>query len=175
MAEFNQQYNHIYSNDINIFPLSKHRENNRNNNLFYEQNIANIINQIIDINLSGFIIDAPEVINKNNVNNTVPDSIVKLNLKGYYIEINNISKYVTEDKPLFIGVVLSNKQENQPQEIDGQDDDNLFTGVILNNSPIPDTYPSIQLYDENGNVCKENFARFNVNSLNITGIDGKHQ
>lgn len=167
MAEYNQTYNHIASKNLSIFPFSKYRINNLNNNLFYEQNIANIINQIIDPNLNGFIIDAPET-----VADIKEDSIVKLNLKGYHIEITDVSSYITNGN-LYIAVVLTDKIDNYPQEINGQDEDNLFTGVLVNDIVI-EGHPCIQIY-KNGKVCKENFARFNVNSLNITGIDGKHQ
>ena len=45
---------HISTNNIHVFPLARNRKNDRSARLFYENNIANIVRQVVD--RTGFII-----------------------------------------------------------------------------------------------------------------------
>lgn len=49
----------IKTNDISIFPLAKNRPNDRSARLFYENNVANLIRQVVDV--EGFLISKDAV------------------------------------------------------------------------------------------------------------------
>ena len=86
----------IASNNISIFPLSKNRPNDRSSRLFYENNIANLLRQTVDV--EGFMISLPEdfTLNVSNVEDGGKNKItlstlnnIIFNLYGYYFNIGS--------------------------------------------------------------------------------------
>ena len=84
----------IASNSLSVFPLSKNRTGDRSARLFYENNVANIIRQLIDV--EGFLISDSFSLDVGNALSdsgivTYPillkDTLV-FNLYGYYFCIN---------------------------------------------------------------------------------------
>lgn len=90
---------YISSSNISIFPLSKNRPNDRSSRLFYENNIANLLRQTVDV--EGFIISSPDefVLDatvaadgaRNKITITTLNHII-FNLYGYYFDIGNPSQ-----------------------------------------------------------------------------------
>lgn len=155
---------YIKSDKINIFPLNKTRDSDLQDNLLYESNIANIIRQLIDVD--GFIISAPD-----EMSNVSANSPLVFNLYGYYIKIVELPEDIKA--PLYFYIKLENK--DNLQEIEGQDTDNEYTGLVATDdiNSIPGTAPYIYIYDDKGNLVSTSLKKFDFNSLAITGIDGK--
>lgn len=151
---------YINKDAISIFPLAKNRPSDRSARLFYENNVANIIRQLVDT--EGFIIlpeagtDATQdlfVLN-NDSSKTVLDGAEDLlkitfsinaplvfNLYGYYFNIWNES---TGSVDIFNQQKLSQDEVNNgfevwayididsvAKEILGQDVNNFYEGLVF--------------------------------------------
>lgn len=161
----------IKSTDISIFPLAKPRQNNISR-LFYEQNVTNLLRQLMDTD--GFIIQPCEL-----DGNKCKGELI-FNLYGYYFKINDGATLVDDLNGKYI-VATIKLTENEPVEIDGQDDNDLYTGLniicrdtISNDNPNVKTLTIFEKVDNNWQPCSSSFNKFNPQSLIITGIDGKH-
>ena len=193
----------VLSNQINIFPVSKIRKDYREDNLLYEQNIANIISQLTGPDIYGFIINAPSTIADWNDENT--EKKILLNIYGYYIKLSNIK--IAEKSNLYVTLKIKSSTDSKINEIHGQDSGEIFDGIyltedimfeqgnniklldqnlimydskgLITNSPNKAVYKeiSLQLY-RSGELVTENFRRFGFkelfSGLNISGIDGKY-
>lgn len=151
---------YINTDAISVFPLAKNRPSDRSARLFYENNVANIIRQLVDT--EGFIIlpeagtDATQdlfVLNTDS-SKTVLDGAEDLlkitfsihaplvfNLYGYYFNIWNES---TRSVDIFNQQELSQDEVNNgfevwayididsvAKEILGQDDNNFYKGLVF--------------------------------------------
>lgn len=152
----------ISSTSITIFPLNKHREGYPQDNLLYENNLANIIRQLIDV--EGFIISGPDTLESVSIENPLI-----LNIYGYYIKLTDLPQVETQGTKVYIKLLIS---DSRIPEVDGQDDGNIFTGVQMVDSVTEgDHYLCIS--KDGVNINKDAFYKFTFNSLNIKGIDGK--
>lgn len=169
---------YINSEHISIFPFSKIRNNKDKDRLFYENNIAGIIRQLIDT--EGFIITAPEKIQLESS----LDSKLEFNLHGYNIIIDE-GAYIFESVPqdvnhIYAEIILDTS--GVTPEISGQDVDNYFEGleIIATKNKLPSSENNkyrlelFELIDNIWVVCQKSKLKFNSNVINITGIDGRH-
>ena len=95
----------ITSSSISVFPLAKNRTSDRSARLFYENNVANLIRQLIDV--EGFIISKDEL-KLSMSSSVVSDHFVELclavinplvfNLHGYYFNVRGNSIVYKYDK-----------------------------------------------------------------------------
>lgn len=165
----------IKSTDISIFPLAKPRLDNTSR-LFYEQNVTNLLRQLMDTD--GFIIQDCEI------NNTESNKDLIFNLYGYYFKIKReaistiLSTNLNNGEYIIAKIKLT---QQEPIEIDGQDDNDLYTGLeIICNDTIPQNNDSnsktLVLFEKVNNEWKpynNSLNKFNSQSLSISGIDGK--
>lgn len=181
---------YIESNNIDIFPLAKNRPNNRSNNLFYERNISNIVNQIIDV--PGFVIthDTSNIqVNGNTVQLTQGTFEFSLGGRYFYISVS-----FENDKPLptvlctSVGAgssVWAYVEFDQYGEIQGQDQDNIYSGlhITTDEEEIPSDGVKLKLFNivqgEDGIleavIPSDSYKKFDINSVapSIKFIDGK--
>ena len=184
---------YIQSSQINIFPCSKARFHDRQSNLFYEQNISNIVRQVTDV-------DSYIISGEINSNCTVIEKL-KLSLYGYYIEIEEDTQLVesnnNSDDELYVVISLTNTAKEGieipiPQELYGQDKDLENTGTQV--------FEPIQLLNKNAmeklsnsetviyhklllarcvnniwSLVPESYVKLRAESIiNLTEIDGLH-
>ena len=161
----------IKSTDISIFPLAKPRQNNTSR-LFYEQNVTNLLRQLMDTD--GFIIQPCEL-----DGNKCKGELI-FNLYGYYFKINNGATLVDDLNGTYI-IARITLTETEPVEIDGQDDNDLYTGLdiictdtISNDNTNSKTLVIFEKINDSWQPYNSSFNKFNPQSLIITGIDGKH-
>ena len=184
---------YIASDKIGIFPLSKNRtsETPLNSRLFYESNVANIINQVIDTD--GFVITNYDDLNAVQYNdNTQTLSLstpLEFNIGGYYVKIDEESNHfvripfegVSKPEAIYASITLT---DDTPTEINGQDDNGVYTGIeFTTNEPTNKTF-TLKILERFatspfGNqhfyrVPQESKIKFDLLSLGITAIDGKH-
>ena len=183
---------YIESNNIDIFPLAKNRPipDKRSNNLFYERNISNIVNQIIDV--PGF------VITHDTSNIQVSGNIVQLtqgtfefSLGGRYFHIS-VSFDNSNPVPTILctgvgagGSVWAYVEFDQYGEIQGQDQDNIYSGlhITTNEEEIPSDSVKLKLFNivqGKDNILEvvipsDSYKKFDINSIapTIKFIDGK--
>ena len=180
---------YIESKNINIFPLAKNRPSNRSNNLFYEKNISNIVNQIIDV--PGFVIthDASNIqVNGNTVELTQGTFEFSLGGRYFYISVSD-ENGTPMPTVLCTGVgakssVWAYVEFDVNGEISGQDENNSYTGLKITTSEdeIPTGSVKLKLFDIiQGNsileavIPSDSYKKFDVNSIApaIKFIDGK--
>ena len=120
---------YIATDNISIFPLSKERPAKRENNIFYESNIANIIRQLIDT--EGFIItpptDATDLISLESDAPVLNKSLM-FNLYGYYIELSKgavLADNATKGDVFYACIKIKDN------EIDGQDNKGDYEGLSI--------------------------------------------
>ena len=161
----------IRSEHISIFPLAKPRTNNTSR-LFYEQNVTNLLRQLMDTD--GFIIQSC------TISNNVCDDDLIFNIYGYYFKIKSGTDLGDLSTGNYI-IAQIKLTETEPVEIDGQDNDNFYTGLdILCTNELESTDINIKrlvLFEKINNewqVPSSSFTKFNLQSMLITGIDGKH-
>ena len=162
----------IKSENISIFPLAKPRINNTSR-LFYEQNVTNLLRQLMDTD--GFIIQPCEL------NGNVCNGDLIFNLYGYYFKIDHETT-LTDDMTTGNYIIAQIKlTENEPVEIDGQDDNDVYTGLdilctdeIESNNSNAKRLVIFEKINGEWQVPSSSFNKFNPQSLVITGIDGKH-
>ena len=177
---------YIASDKIGVFPLSKNRTATTplNSRLFYESNVSNIINQLIDYN--GFVISSnTNITHTDDTSSTLPtrtltfNSFFEFNLYGYYIKIFEdatlVLDYITVTAPtdIYAKVTLS----GDPQEIANQDVNSTYQGVeFLASEPDGGIYIHILTYtdDDGWKIPEDSKIKFKLPSLGITAIDGKH-
>lgn len=172
---------YINSNNIDIFPLSKPRVN-KSSRLFYEENVTNLIRQIVDID--SFIIEGPEKLSDSGK----LDKDLIFNLFGYYFKIisgTDLSDISSQNGNYIIGEIeLDKSNPDIPFELKGQDDttSNTFTGINITNVESLPTIDDVNkhflvLFKKSGNewlINDDSYKKFNSQSFNISGIDGKH-
>lgn len=161
----------IKSTDISIFPLAKPRQNNTSR-LFYEQNVTNLLRQLMDTD--GFIIQPCEL-----DGNKCKGELI-FNLYGYYFKINNGATLVDNLNGEYI-IARITLTENEPVEIEGQDDNDLYTGLeiicsdnISNNNPNTKILTLFTKIGDKWEPLSSSFNKFNPQSLIVDVIDGKH-
>lgn len=170
--------------------------------IFYEQTVSNIIRQLIDV--EGFIITGSTITNESgklssnleiniggyyfNIDSAA--NVFQLNTDGAIID--NTGRILT-NSTVYI-YFCTDLTENEPREVIGQDStDGNYQGLILEMSTVkPGTYNEhtyqvpifVGQTDGNGRpivspdntwvVYEDSYIKFDVDSLSITGIDGKH-
>lgn len=182
---------YIQSTNIDIFPMAKSRDGiSLTNRLFYEQNIANLIRQVVD--KEGFIISGGEL------NGTELSTDLIFNIYGYWVCIKSgtdLKGAFDSGNEVSAHITLNN---DPVQEIVGQDEgegtNKLYEGLLLSSSapsvdaPDNQCVKSLLLFikDSNGwkvnsdafykvNCSSVDFRGFNPQLLNISSIDGKPQ
>lgn len=181
---------HIESNNIDIFPLAKNRPNNRSNNLFYERNISNIVNQIT--NVPGFVITSDATnIQVDGATVQLKEGTFEFSLGGRYF---HISVSIENDKPiptvLCTGVGVGSSvwayiEFDQYGEIQGQDQDDIYSGlkITTNEEEIPSDNVKLKLFNIvqgkdsilEAIIPSDSYKKFDINSIapTIKFIDGK--
>lgn len=180
---------YIKSDNINIFPLAKSRPSNRSNNLFYEKNISNIVNQIIDV--SGFVItEDTSNIEISETTAQLTQGIFEFSLGGRYF---HISVSFENDNPvptvLCTGVragdsVWAYIDFDGNGEILGQDQNEEYTGLKITTDAeeISSNSVKLKLFDivqgQNGLeavVLSDSYKKFDIKSVapTIKFIDGR--
>ena len=146
---------YIATENISIFPLSKERPKKRENNIFYESNVANILRQLIDT--EGFIItppsDATELLRVENGSLKLQKSLM-FNIYGYYVEISSgasLADNVAKDDVFYACIKIKDN------EIDGQDNDS-------------DKYEGLNIVTDISNLTGEEYHSLPL--FEITKIDG---
>lgn len=180
---------YIKSNNIDIFPLAKNRPNNRSNNLFYERNISNIVNQILDV--PGFVIthDTSNIqVSDKTVQLTAGTFEFSLGGRYFYISVPSDDGTVPTDlcKDVEAGKgVWAYIEFDQNGEIQGQDQDNIYSGlhITTKQAEIPNDSVKLKLFDiiQEGNsalkavIPSSSYKKFDTNSIapTIKFIDGK--
>ena len=164
----------VASEDVVVFPLSKSRLNDGTidmdrTRLLTEKSVSNIINQLIDTN--GFVISKEDSATKKVT--------VEFNLMGYYFRVT-LDFGLNEIKEALNGTeVYANIYIDGYQEIQGQDNEGKYEGLILSKSPI---YSASLLILERTSTNSDKWEiptssrrRFDLSSLGINGIDGKYK
>ena len=192
---------YISSGRISIFPLAKARDTDRNARMFYEDNVANIIRQVIDT--VGFICspnDATDFLS-GTLNDDGSKVIVKnnqelvFNLYGYYILIKPGTELFTYNpkpadnvKDYIVKALLFT--DNVTKEVVGQDDKQKYQGLHIGvaadidgvTRPENVTAHEIELFKIHTNdtevtttFAPESLIKFRQNSLELSigFIDGK--
>lgn len=192
----------VSSKSISVFPLSKNRPTDRSSRLFYENNVANIIRQLVDVD--GFIIKADtNLLSINEKTNPLEITLSEIifNLYGYYFAVKEstegpvvVATHTAEDLSeskttfkLYASITIN----PDTREIDGQDDDGVYNGFKFVHSPGPIEVEDGEhilhicdytLYKENGEwqittqLNNNAFKKISSESLDmsINRIDGKH-
>lgn len=141
----------IDTNYLHIFPLGKNRPSDRSSRLFYENNVANLIRQLIDT--EGFIVNwknpeehSNQLQGVSNNSKTVLkfNSDLNMNLFGYFISVAtgatiDATLYNTgeslddltanESKVFSLYVKLKMESEERVAEIQGQDVEQKYEGL----------------------------------------------
>lgn len=170
----------INSDRIKLFPISKPRSNDPTSRLFYEDNIANMLRQIVGEN--GFVINAPKQLTLRNGYYVNAQEDLEFNIYGYYVNIkadtnliesNGIKDYI------YAQIIIDN---SSIPEIKGQDNAGIYEGLeiissdtiktnIKDNSKKTLTIYLLLYKKNNGSFIIEGNTGFIENR--ITGIDGK--
>lgn len=187
----------IPSNNIVVFPLSKARGEGvdgdvaRESKIFFENNIANIVRQMLDTN--GFIIspsledtDALGIVSNTVVLNG--GRHLEFNIGGYYVRIFNkdsggIPLYELSDNST-TGSIYASITFDQNKEISKQDYNNLYEGLTLAFYATDSTAPEdsgdiiyfklIDIKDGTAEFCKDSYIKFDLNSYKFPKfIDGQ--
>lgn len=173
----------LSSNSIKVFPFARYRSTavDISSRLFYEYNVARLINQLIDT--KGFIISG--TINDENCSVT---STLSFNIGGYYFEISTGTSLTpsASSTAVYAYIVLTHSiadenDQQTPPELIGQDDKGNFTALTLCDD-IPTDIEGNVIYlklaekDINGNwvLADESYTKFSMQSLMLKKIDGKH-
>lgn len=160
------------SANIDVFPFEKSRASvsKIGNRLFYEQNVAGIISNLI--NSDGYVIDYDS---SNN--------ILIFNIKGYTFRVSRVDEDedgLLEGKDaLYAVITLIKDDETDLITLSGQDDNGEFKGVIFNTSSSSLTSNQYELkllekIDDSWEIPTESKYKFKYSDLQISGIDGKH-
>ena len=191
----------IKTESISIFPLAKNRPSDRGARLFYEDNVANIIRQMIDT--QGFIINPDQESSANFIRfgSLSGDNKITLyierpltfNLGGYYFNIGEEYSPVTifDQEPLTQEQVDNGFQvwarielDVVNKEIIGQDDkeDGVYQGLVFSTASTSDAFHyNIKIADcwfeddsFNSQLATDSYIKVDNGSLNVKRIDGKH-
>lgn len=164
---------YINSTEVSVFPLSKPRKN-KNSRLFYEENVANLIRQVVD--KASFIISSPSTLNRT----TLTEDLI-FNIYGYYFKINSNVSFDIEEGKYIVGKIKLDINGDLPVEIEGQDVGNEYQGLevlIVNDLPKDsETEKYIVLFNRENSQWVSNkaaFVKFESQSFTIDIIDGKH-
>ena len=170
---------YIQSSRITAFPLAKNRESDRKSNLFYEENIANIVNQLIDT--QGFIItnDVDFISIENGQLQMSADKVFQFSLGGRLFTItsdpstNYTIMTVTSGQTVYAYIKLDDNGE-----VDGQDEEEYYKGLVLDTSVPNDADYVLPLFNINGSevtIPDESYLKLSLNSFApaIKIIDGK--
>lgn len=169
---------YIQSDKITAFPLAKNREVDRKSNLFYEENIANIVNQLIDT--QGFVItqtvDFMSVENGQLKMNS--DSVFQFSLGGRLFTItSDDTNYpimsVASGQTVYAYISVDDKGE-----VVGQDESNFYEGLVLNTTVPSNVDYVLPLFIINGSTVRvpdESYLKLSLKSIGpaIKIIDGK--
>ena len=162
----------IRSENIQIFPLAKPRKENISSRLFYEQNVTNLLRQLMDTD--GFIIQSC------TISNNICDDDLIFNIHGYYFKIEKGTDLGDLSTGNYI-IAEIHLSETEPVEIDGQDEDDYYTGldiICVTNLSNDDLNSKRLILFEKVNdewtSYNSSYNKFNPQSLVISGIDGKH-
>lgn len=175
----------LLSQYVKIFPFAKYRSSDSQDitsRLFYEQNVSNLIRQIIDT--QGFIISGG--VTFQGITNS--DASFCFNLYGYYFEIspnvNLVDPSVQNPNYVIASIKMQERQPDlqnilPPLEIEGQDKAGEFKALSIDTvTQLPSEGIYLVLLEkdssDNWHVYEDSYSKFDVMSLNITGIDGKH-
>lgn len=169
----------ITSNKINVFPATRRGGSKPLAKLMSEQALVGITNRLID--LEGFVISDTDVL--------TDDAPLEFNLFGYYFSIEDPvssiglgTTYTSGSIYAHIELVSATADDGIVyHELWGQDDNNLYTGLVIDNaleytaqhSGVVKTLKLAQL-DNDGNwkVPEESKIRFSKDSLDLSVIDG---
>ena len=169
----------IASDKINVFPATRRGGSKPLAKLMSEQALVGIINKLID--LDGFII--------SDVESLTDDSPLEFNLFGYYFNIEDPvtsiglgTTYTSGSVYAHIELVTATAEDDLVyEELWGQDDNNLYTGLVIDgtaeytaqHSGVIKTLKIAQL-DNDGNwkIPEESKIRFSKDSLDLSVIDG---
>lgn len=162
----------IDSSNIKVFPFAKYRNDltDLGSRLFYENNISRLIKQLIDT--EGFIISG-SVDTLGNIT-----SPLCFNLYGYYFEINS-GNLVDSTANTNVYAVID--VSGNPPELQGQDNElQQFTAIEFVGTKPKGCETSkhyISILKKVGNnwvIDLDSYTKFDVISLKIDKIDGKH-
>lgn len=169
---------YIQSSRITAFPLAKNRESDRKSNLFYEENIANIVNQLIDT--QGFIItDNVDFINvESGQLQMSADKVFQFSLGGRLFTItsdpntNYTIMPVTSGQTVYAYIRLDDRGE-----VEGQDEGEFYEGLVLDTNVPDDVDYVLPLFIINGSEVKipdESYLKLSLKSIGpaIKIIDG---
>lgn len=193
---------YLASTYVKAFPLGRPRataSNDITSRIFYEQCVSNIIRQLIDVD--GYIISGCEITNESGkLSSNLELNIAGY----YYNIQSNASIFNLDSNGALTnssGKVLSNTTAyvyfcidlttTEPYEIIGQDDDDgNYQGLVIEMSDVPPEEYNEHTYrvpvfrgrtDASGKpqletweIYNNSYIKFDIESLNITGIDGKH-
>lgn len=173
----------LSSNSIKVFPFARYRSTavDISSRLFYEYNVARLINQLIDT--KGFIISGSVKEDDCTVTNTL-----SFNIGGYYFEVSIGTSLRPSDSSnsVYAYIILSDSvtdENNQqtPPELLGQDDQNEFKALNLcDEEPVSVKGTVIYLKiaekgsDGKWKLSDDSYKKFSLNSLTLNKIDGKH-
>lgn len=192
----------LLSTAVKAFPLGKPRAESSEDitsRIFYEQNVSNLIRQIVDV--PGFLITSPTISNTGALASPLEFNLggyyFRIRENTVIFPLENGVLISAPNIPLTAGtgyiyacINVTTGADNLPVEITGQDNDSgYFTSleiVASNSAPTEFTGYSYFLPIYSGQVSNtgaptgswtivnNSFQKFNLLSLNITGIDGQN-
>lgn len=190
---------YIKSEDITVFPFAKNRaEDALASRLLFEDNIANLIRQMIDV--EGFIVSPDNTTEResccfSDVDKLYISKDLSFNLYGYYFNIKNNAVLSEVPEPGDYVLYASITIDTDSKEISGQDEivgsTNVFKGLKIDVYPKSETpevsanthmlklmYFTISdsLTVTNSRLCEDSYCKINPLSIDMTisKIDGKH-
>lgn len=170
----------LSSNSIKVFPFARYRSTavDISSRLFYEYNVARLINQLIDT--KGFIISG--TINDENCSVT---STLSFNIGGYYFEISTGTSLTpsASSNAVYAYIILSDSvadenDQQTPPELVGQDEQNEFKALNLCDEEPKGNVIFLKIAEKGSDgkwkLSNDSYKKFSLNSLTLTKIDGKH-
>lgn len=169
---------YIESNKITAFPLAKNRDSDRKSNLFYEDNIANIVNQLIDT--QGFIItkDVDFISVESGQLQMSANKVFQFSLGGRLFTItssdtNYAIMSVIPGQTVYAYITLDARGE-----VEGQDEGEYYEGLVLDTSYPNDAdyvLPLFTIENSQVKIPDESYLKLSLNSFAtaIKIIDGK--
>lgn len=180
---------YIPSRNVSVFPLAKDRQDDRSANLFYEDNIANIIRQLVDV--KGFLITDESESDLFTVENgklyLQAGKSLAFNIGGRFFqitttEVNNgfepLEIYSLSDS---VPAIYANIIIDSNKEVHGQDSGDEYQGLIISNNTEGASY-SLKLLNvtqQDGTFVvtfpQESFMKIKLKSFSksINFIDGQ--
>lgn len=172
---------YIRSDKITAFPLAKNRVGDRESNLFYEQNIANIVNQVADTqgfivtpNIDFLYIDKGQLLMEKN-------KLLQVSLGGRLFTISTQGEPeamklsdVTDGETVYICISVVNG------EVSGQDENEFYKGLTITTSgeEVNNHTYTLELANISGDrvtIPETSYLKLNLKSFApaIKIIDGK--